>query len=174
MKKIIVILVVLFGLVFVSCDNDTSSGVGSGSLNGSWLVTETFQTHPQPGFAYDMSDWAPEIYRFSGNTYRIYLDGNLNEEGNLIRYRENPYEDRDWYQSDPYYGSSYIELEVLRFDYNGYWLDYEKGPWLWGDQKRTSNRFYRFIDRNTLYLFSGSSSLNLTLRRISEPGGSDH
>ena len=58
-----------------------------------------------------------------------------------------------------------MEFDILRFDYNGTWLDYEKGPWLWGDEKRIRSRFYRFIDKDTLYLFEGSSTQNITLKR---------
>jgi len=150
----------------VSCDNGTTSN-NQTPFEGSWLVTETFQTNPPPGKPYDMTGWPPRIYKFSGDTYQVYYDGNLDEEGTFILYEDFPYKDENWYKNDPQYkDSSYMLFDRIRLNYNGYWLDFEKGSLPSSlDDLRIYSRFYRFIDQDTLYLFEGSSTLNLTLKR---------
>ena len=159
---ILLLALLATGTVLVSCDNGTTSGTQT-SFEGTWLVIEIIQAYPPPGRPYDMSNRPPKIYMFRGDTYQVYFDGNLDEEGTFILYDDNPYKDK--YKNDPQYNdSSYMEFDNLRFNYNGMWLDSEKGPWLW-DEKRIQGRFYRFIDQDTVYLFEGYSTQNITLKR---------
>jgi hypothetical protein len=154
----ILVIVLVFGMAVVSCDNGSTSG-GNPALNGTWLVTEWFQTNPPPGKYEDHSKWPPYIYKISGSKYQIYYGDDLNEEGEFIFYEDNPSKDETWFKKNPQYNdSSYMQFDVHSFNYNGKWLDNMKGT-------RIGGRFYRFIDKDTLYLFEGYSSYNLTLKR---------
>ena len=68
------------------------------------------------------------------------------------------------YGTFTYDDSSFTGI-VTAFDYNGTWMDYDNGPWIWGDERRIRSHNYEFIDANTLYLFGGSSTMDFTLTR---------
>jgi len=88
-----------------------------------------------------------ERYEFKGAEYKIYRNDKLDENGTFT------------------HDETSITFTVLALNYNGTWLDYNKGPWLWGTEKRIVIRNYEFIDSVTLHLFGGSSSLEDTYKK---------
>ena len=117
MRKISIFLVLLLTLfaastALVSCDNGSTNSIqddnGSTSsiqpsFEGTWRLTEVFQTNPPPGYYYDMTNWKPELWKFSGDKYQVTYDGKLTEEGTFILIRSPAYHRR----SSIYWGGIY-------------------------------------------------------------------